>query len=218
MHNAARPWRIVFALIGWTALVTQYWLIVVRGQSTSVVGSTIVFFSYFTILTNVLVALALTAPAVAPNSGLGRWTTTEGVRAAIAMYIAVVGLIYHLFLHASWSPQGLAFVVNIALHYVMPIAFVLDWLLFVPKGRLRWIDPVKWLAFPVLYGIWTVVHGAVVGWYPYWFIDLGALGWARALINFGFLLVFFLILGLAVATLDRVLGRNHRGDRIAPAA
>lgn len=44
-------------------------------------------------LTNVLVALALTAPAVFPDSRLGRWTASEGGRAAVAMSIAVVGLI-----------------------------------------------------------------------------------------------------------------------------
>ncbi len=101
------------------------------------------------------------------------------------MYIAVVGLIYHSLLAGRWNPQGLLFWVNHVLHTVMPIAFVLDWLLFVPKGRLRWIDPVKWLAYPLLYGVWTVIHGQLIGWYPYWFIDIGALGWNRALVNFG---------------------------------
>jgi len=175
-------------------------------------GSTVVFFSYFTVLTNVLVALALTAPALFPDSRIGRWTASEGVRAAVAMYIAVVGLIYHTLLDATWNPQGLLVYVNQVLHTVMPIAFVLDWLLFVPKGRLRWIDPVKWLAYPLLYGLWTVIHGQLVGWYPYWFIDIGALGWARASVNFTALLAFFLVLGLIVAAMDRGLSALGKGD------
>ncbi|WP_426042374.1 Pr6Pr family membrane protein [Brevundimonas sp. TWP2-3-4b1] len=211
MHGAARGWRILFAIVGWVGLLAQYALSLDAGTR-SVFGSTVVFFSYFTVLTNLLVALALTAPALFPDSRIGRWTASEGVRAAVAMYIAVVGLIYHTLLDATWNPQGLLVYVNQVLHTVMPIAFVLDWLLFVPKGRLRWIDPVKWLAYPLLYGLWTVIHGQLVGWYPYWFIDIGALGWARAGVNFTALLAFFLVLGLIVAAMDRGLSALGKGD------
>ncbi|MEQ7156318.1 Pr6Pr family membrane protein [Brevundimonas aurifodinae] len=207
----ARAWRILFALVGWTGLVLQYWLML-NGGTRSAAGTTVVFFSYFTILTNILVAVVLTAPAVTPDSRLGRWTSTDAVRAAVAMYIAVVGLVYHVLLAGTWNPQGLQLIVDQILHTVMPIAFVLDWLLFTAKGRLRWIDAGKWLAYPLLYGVWTVIHGQLIGWYPYWFIDIGALGWTRAMTNFGALLVFFLVLGLVVVALDRGLSRLGRGD------
>ena len=208
---AARAWRILFALVGWAGLITQYGLMLESGTR-SVAGTTVVFFSYFTILTNIVVAMALTVPAIAPSSGLGRWMAQEGVRAAVAMYIAVVGLIYHTLLAGTWNPQGTQAIVDQVLHTVMPIAFVLDWLLFTPRGRLRWIDPVRWLTYPLLYGVWTVIHGQMVGWYPYWFIDIGELGWARALANFTGLLVFFLVLGAMVVALDRGLSRSGRGD------
>jgi len=211
LHGAARAWRMGFAVVGWAALIAQYFLML-NGGTRSILGSTIVFFSYFTILTNILVALALTVPAIASDTRLGRWTASEGVRAALAMYIAVVGLIYHALLASTWNPHGLLAWVNQVLHTVMPIAFVLDWLLFVPKGRLRWIDPVKWLAYPLLYGVWTVVHGLMIGWYPYWFIDIGELGWTATLTNFGLLLIFFLVLGLIVAALDRGLAAMAKGD------
>lgn len=212
MHGAARGWRILFAVVGWTGLIGQYALLL-NSDTRSVLGSTVVFFSYFTILTNVLVALALTAPALFPDSRLGRWTATEGVRAALAMYIAVVGIVYHTLLDAVWDPQGLLIYINQILHTVIPIAFVLDWLLFVPKGRLRWMDPLKWLVYPLLYGVFTVIHGQIIGWYPYWFIDIGALGWGPAFVNFVGLLGLFLILGLIVVALDRALSALGKGDR-----
>ncbi|WP_309627624.1 Pr6Pr family membrane protein [Brevundimonas sp.] len=211
MHGAARGWRILFAIVGWLGLIAQYALSLEAGTR-SVFGSTVIFFSYFTVLTNVLVVLALTAPALFPDSRLGRWTASEGVRAAVAMYIAVVGLIYHTLLDATWNPQGLLFYVNQVLHTVMPIAFVLDWLLFVPKGLLRWIDPGKWLAWPLLYGVWTVIHGQLIDWYPYWFIDIDELGWGRTAMNFAALLAVFLVLGLIVVALDRGLAAFGKGD------
>ena len=153
---------------------------------------------------------SLTGPALSPHSQLGRWSRSEGVRAAVAMYIAVVGVVYHLLLAPVWDPQGWALIANTLLHYVMPVAFVLDWLLFTPKGRLRWVDPVKWLAFPLVYGGWTLAHGLVTGWWPYWFVNVDELGLASAALNFGGLLVFFLALGLIVAAADRMLGRRDR--------
>lgn len=207
---AARLWRVMFAVVGWGALALQYGLMIAGNPDRSVVGLTLNFFSYFTILTNVLVALARTGPALSPHSRLGRWSRSEGVRVAVAMYIAVVGVVYHLLLAPVWDPQGWSLVANTLLHYVMPVAFVLDWLLFTPKGRLRWVDPVKWLAFPLVYGGWTLAHGLATRWWPYWFVNVDELGLASAAVNFGGLLVFFLALGLIVAAADRMLGRRDR--------
>ena len=211
-RDQPRLWRATFAVVGWTALALQYLLMVAPVQGWTVLERTINYFSFFTILTNVLVAAAFTGPLLQPGSRLARWSASEGVRAAVAMYIVVVGVVYHVLLHPYWSPTGWSLAVNLVLHYVMPAAFVLDWLWLTPKGRLRWIDPVKWLSYPLLYGVFTAVHGQIVGWYPYWFIDIGALGWGPALVNFAALLSFFLILGLIVAALDRGLAALGKGD------
>lgn len=206
----ARIWRATFAVVGWAALALQYLLIIGPGAPGAIPGLTLNFFSYFTILTNVLAALALTAPLIRAESRLGRWSASEGVRAAIAMYIAVVGLTYHVLLSHAWEPQGLAWLTNALLHYVMPTAVVLDWLLFTPKGRLRWIDAAKWLAFPLIYGGWTLAHGYAADWWPYWFTDVSQLGLGKAAAYFAGLLVFFLLVGLAVVTIDRTLARRDR--------
>ena len=126
------------------------------------------------------------------------------------MYIVVVGVVYHFLLAPTWNPQGLALLGNSLLHYVMPAAFVLDWLLFAPKGRLNWKDPAKWLVFPLVYGGWTLIHGALSGWWPYPFVDVGALGLGQVLLNFVGLLIFFLIVGLTVVAIDRTFGRRDR--------
>jgi hypothetical protein len=213
----ARIWRATFAVVGWAALALQYLLIIGPGAPGAIPGLTLNFFSYFTILTNVLAALALTAPLIRADSRLGRWSASEGVRAAIAMYIAVVGLTYHVLLSHAWEPQGLAWLTNALLHYVMPTAVVLDWLLFTPKGRLRWIDAVKWLGFPLVYVGWTLAHGYASGWWPYWFLNVPALGWAKAGFWAGVMLALFLGIGLVLVGLDRTLGRSARDSGPAPA-
>ena len=206
----ARLYRAVFACVGWFALGLQYWLTISGNPQMSAGELTLNFFSYFTILSNILVALALTVPAMAPDSGPGRWLQTEGVRAAVAMYIVVVGVVYHFLLAPTWNPQGWALVGNNLLHYVMPAAFVVDWLVFTPKGRLRWVDPAKWLVPVLIYGGWTLLHGELSGWWPYWFTDVDKLGLGKVMVHFAGLLVFFLIVGLIVVAIDRAFGRRDR--------
>ena len=206
--TVSRVYRTVFALVGWFALALQYGLSLTGDSGKGPAELTLNFFSYFTVLMNVIVALALTGPALLPNSALGRWTASEGVRAAVAMYIAVVGLTYHFLLSHVWDPQGWLFVANGLLHYVMPIAFVIDWLAFTPKGRLRWLDAVKWLALPLVYVVWTLIHGYASNWWPYWFMDVPTLGPAKTGFWFAAMLALFLVVGLVIVMLDRAFGRR----------
>jgi hypothetical protein len=215
-RDRPRLWRATFAVIGWAALALQYLLMVAPVEGWAVLDRTVNYFSFFTILTNILVALALTGPLMSPSRRVARWTAGEGVRAAIAMYIVVVGVVYHFLIAPYWKPEGLTFGVNLVLHYVMPAAFLLDWLWFTPKGRLRWVDPMKWLAFPLIYAGWTLAHGLTTHWWPYGFVNVDELGLGRVLAIFGGLLVFFLGVGLALVGLDRVFGRTVR-DSSAPA-
>lgn len=208
--RAALLWRAVFAVVGWAALGLQYGLMISGQPAAEVATRTLHFFSFFTIQTNLLVAIALTLPVVGAGTRLGRWAASEGVRAAVTMYAVVVGLVYHFLLHATWNPQGLFQLANIGLHYVMPVAILIDWLAFTPNGRLRWIDAGKWLTFPLVYSGWLLLLGAVSGWYPYWFIDVAELGLGRTLLNLCGLLAFFGVVGLIVVAIDRTLGRRDR--------
>lgn len=211
--SGSRPalaWRAVFAAVGWSALGLQYGLMLGDNPGADAVGLTVNYLSFFTILTNVLVAVALTLPVVGAETRLGRWAGSEGFRAGVTMYAVVVGLVYHFLLHATWNPQGLSLIANVLLHYVMPTAMLLDWLLFTSRGRLRWIDAPKWLAFPLIYGGWTLIHGYSADWWPYWFTDVSRLGLGVAGLYFAGLLIFFLLVGLAVVAVDRTLGRRDR--------
>lgn len=208
--SAARPYRAIFAVVGWFALILQYVLSITGNPDRTTAELTLNFFSYFTVQVNILAALALTAPVVAPNSPIGRWTASEGVRAAVAMYIAVVGVTYHFLLSHVWDPQGWLFIANGLLHYVMPLAFVADWLMFTPKGRLRWRDALKWLSAPLIYTGWTLAHGYASGWWPYWFMNVPALGLPKAAFWAAVMLSGFLITGMIVVAIDRGFGRRDR--------
>ena len=214
---SARLYRGLFAAVTWLALAVQVLLAVGDKGGWDVVVSIVRLFSFFTILTNLLVALAFTGPLLSDHRRLARWSASEGVRASVAMYITVVGVIYHLLLAPYWGPTGWLLAVNVVLHTVTPIAFVLDWLLFTPKGRLRWTDAAKWLIFPLAYGAWTVAHGLVSGWWPYGFVNPGQIGWGGLVVSLLAFAAFFYGLGLVIVGADRLLSRRARRDS-APCA
>ena len=71
-YNAAmRIYAAVGALLGWFALALQLYLMLVQSPAGGVamLGTLITFFSFFTILTNLLVALVFTATVFRPGSG-----------------------------------------------------------------------------------------------------------------------------------------------------
>ncbi len=205
-------YRLLAALIGWGALALQYWLMMNADAPTDPVNRTINFFSYFTILTNILVALAMTAPLLAPNSRIGRFFDKPGVRTAIATYIIVVSVTYHLLLRDLWDPQGLQKIADYTLHYGTPALFVLDWLLFVPKRDVPWSAAFKALGYPIVYLAWTLYHGTWSGFYPYPFVDVGQLGMEKVLINSGAMTAAFIVLCLVLIALGKILSRLV-GDR-----
>ncbi|RZJ02523.1 MAG: hypothetical protein EON89_14895 [Brevundimonas sp.] len=209
--RAALIWRAAFAATGWIGLALQYGLLVAPAHPTGQLAVwTLNYFSYFTILTNLLVALVLTLPVVAPSSRVGRWALNPSVRARATLYLSIVGLGYHLLLSAGSTLQGLAAVGNFIVHYIMPVAALLDWLVFTPRGGLRWSEPFGWLRYPLIYFVWTALHGYAAGWWPYWFLNLPQLGLARSALVVAVLLIVLLVAGFGFVAIDRTLARRDR--------
>lgn len=200
-----KSYRSIAALVVWFGLLLQYFLMV-RGQSGEVfVTRTVNFFSYFTILSNLLAAVAFSAPAVAPASPIGRFFATPSIRTAIALYTTVTAVTYIVILQGLWNPQGLQWVADTTLHYVTPALFLIDWVLFTPKGTLRWGAVLPWLAFPLAYGAYSIFRGPLSGFYPYPFLDVSQLGMTKVLVNMAGMSGFFLVVGLALILVDRLL-------------
>ena len=67
-------YRIVVSALGWFAIILQYSLIASTRSGPDLVAWTINYFSFFTTIGNILVALAMTLPWLAPRLRLGRWS------------------------------------------------------------------------------------------------------------------------------------------------
>jgi hypothetical protein len=191
-----------------TALcVGLQYALTVHGDSLAALGaSSLKFFSFFTILTNILAAAALLVPLVAPRSWIGEFLSRPSVRTVIAGYLIMVGTVYFLLLRDLSGRQGFSLLLEQTLHYVTVPLFVIDWALFVPKRDVDWRVGLGALGFPLVYVAWTLVHGAASGWYPYPFIDVSELGYPVTLLNVAGLIAIFLVLEVALVAIGRRLG------------
>ncbi len=87
-----------------------------------------------------------------------------------------------------------------------PVLYFIDWVVFVPKGTLKFRSAFVWLLFPFAYAAYSLIHGAITGFYPYPFVDVSKLGYDKVLANMGALIFMFGGLGLLLIGLDRWLG------------
>ena len=193
----------LLAAITWFALVLQ--LILTK-------GSVVNYFSYFTILCNLLIAASLTFLSFFPRSKPGQFFSRPSVQTAIALYIFIVGLVYNVVLRGLYVFSGWQWIVDNMLHVVVPLFYLLYWILFTPKGTLKWQDGIHWIFFPFGYLIYSLIRGAVVAWYPYPFLDVVKHGYAKVFINIGLMIAVFFITGLLIIAADRVINSKKKSQ------
>ena len=201
--------RICFAIIGWLSVVLQLYLSIqlAMANGKTILTGAIVFISFFTILTNILVCLVLSYSSTTskPASWLAKFFSNPLVASGVAVSIAMVGIIYHLLLRKIWNPQGFQLIADMSLHYLMPTLFIIYWALFVNKAGLRWLHCIVWCAYPITYLCYSLMRGKITGSYPYPFIDVGIIGYQQALINSAGLLVCFILLGLVFVASGKLI-------------
>lgn len=209
-----RVFAVTIALIGWLSLLLQFVLAMTNPvePEPSSLERFIRFFSYFTVSTNIIVTVMFTSIAFFAASRFGSFLSRSTTQSAITSYISIVGIVYSLFLRNVWAPVGWNAVADHALHDVMPILSVLYWLIFAAKGDISWADPIKWLAYPLVYISYSLVRGALVAWYPYWFVDVTRLGYPSALINTGVVFIAFAVVGSIYAAIAKVMSRTAIAD------
>ena len=198
----------VIAVVAWFGVLLQLYislgLAFTSGQT--IIGGLNNYFGFFTIWTNLLVALALTFPLLAPSSAPGRFFARPAAIGWVATSILFVGISYYVLLRKVWMPQGLQFVADVTLHYVVPILFVIYSLIVLRGIALRWVSPLWWALYPIVYFIFALVRGAISGKYPYGFINATALGYPVAFLNGCLLGVAYAVLGYLLILIWRSSG------------
>lgn len=160
------------------------------------------FFSYFTILSNLLVAVVSLRDGLARTALSPVWRV---LRLNAVVGITVTAVVHWFLLRPLLDLTGADRLADTLLHVVVPALAVLTWLVAGPRGQVARADLAASAAFPGLYMAWTLVHGAWRGWYPYPFVDVDELGYARVIGNGIAVVALLVALSLAVLALDRRL-------------
>jgi len=188
------------AMICWVALGVRFFA--TYAQNGDVLATLWILARFFTILTDLAVAIAITQLA------LGR-RASDFLLGGLTLSILLVGMIYQTLLQRLFHLSGAALVADILLHKVSPVVVPLYWLLFAPHRRLKWSAPLWWSLFPLVYFAYALGRGAIDGIYPYPFIDVGKIGAAETALNAAIIAAAFVVSGEALVWLDRrPLGRR----------
>lgn len=180
--NALIAYKLLFGLLGFSALVTEVATLVERG-SLNLVN----FLSFFTVESNIIVAVVLLLSALATAGNKNNKLDT--VRSAAAVYILIVGFGFSLLLSGldntiftavPWD--------NIVLHYIMPVAMLVDIIIDRP-GKQLFKRSLAWLLFPIAYLAYSLVRGTITGWYPYPFLNPADDGYGAVIVTVAGMLI-----------------------------
>lgn len=188
---------LLLLFLGWFAVITQLKLMV-DNRVTALPETLIRFFSFFTILTNIIVATYYSLEFFKVER---RWFNAHNkaeILSAVTVYITVVGLVYQILLRHIWNPAGMQRLVDELLHSIIPFLVIIYWIIYENKTVLKWKMIPRWLIYPLVYLVYIILRGHLSGFYPYPFVDVAAHGLKQVLINSFFMTLLFLVLSLVL--------------------
>jgi hypothetical protein len=171
------------------------------------VGRVVDSLSYFTNLSNVIVAIVFTMLARNPDRRGAVWSA---VRMDSLVMISITGLIYAIVLAPDAQVEGLDIIVNSIKHYIVPVMTVVLWLLLGPRRQLTFISVFTALAIPIAWAGYTLIRGEFIAAYPYGFLNVVAYGLPAVLVNIAGVAALGVVLGLLFWGIDRILGSRQR--------
>ena len=197
--------RIGFGVLTIAAIVTQILNLVDAG-----VFNPTRFFLFFTVLSNLL------ATAVFLEGGRRQLTGAAPVPdlwRGLAVVVMTVTFIVFSVLLSDLQEQLQTNVVwvDTILHRVMPVAVMADWLIEPPHRPLTFRRAlVPWLAPPLAWTAFTLLRGAVDGWYPYPFLNPANGGYTTVALYCAAILVLLVLVVWLVATIGPALRARRR--------
>ncbi len=172
-------------------------------------------FVYYTHLSNImcfivmLLILIYNVKKVLAGEVVGHNDYIKRVKGAATIAILITGVVYHFLLGDPSEPDFFT-LQNLIVHYIVPIMFVLDWIIFDSKKTYSIIDPLTWLAVPGVYFVYAMIRGAIVGpnnnlQYAYFFIDVNIYGYGGVMLWAIGLAAAFLVVGYLMFLYDRLI-------------
>ena len=145
---------------------------------------------FFTVLTNLLLAVTMTWVAVGGKP-------SANFLGGVTLAILLVGIVYVALLQGLRVLTGAHLIADTLLHKVSPVLMALWWLFFAPRAKLRWSAPMWWGAYPLAYLAYV--------------LDVAKIGWTQTALNIGGIALGFVLAGFLLVWIDswRPLGSGR---------
>ena len=162
--------------------------------------------SYFTIWSNVVVAISATLLLQRPVRDS---VVRRVLRLDALLMITITAIVYQVLIAPSVDVEGWSLLTDPILHIVTPLLTVVVWAVWGPRG---WISarlvPLA-LIVPLVWIAWMLARGAVVGAYPYGFANVTEVGYPAVTVTLAMILVFGLVVAAAFWGVDVLLRRRR---------
>ena len=193
--------RLTFGLLTFVAIGVQLKTLADEGKL-----DLVNYFSYFTILSNVIGATLLLVGAAA-------WRATRSgrmdlLRGGAVVYLTVTFIVFALLLSNTDVDLAIPWV-NSVLHEIIPVVIVIDWLIDPPSVRLTQRQGLLWLSFPAAWIVYVLIRGAIFGKYPYPFLDPANGGYASVAVYCVGILVLMVAVCATVVWVGDWARRRH---------
>ena len=165
------------------------------------------FFAYLTIQSNTaFAALAVVAGVIALRRAEDPpWLTSA--RALVLSWTITAGLAFGLIVWQA-GERGIAITVpwsDVVLHFVLPAWTIVAWVFGPGRRAASWRVVPFVLLYPSLWGVFTIWRGTLIGWYPYYFLDLRQVsGIGEMVLSCALALSIFAVVAAALVLLSKV--------------
>lgn len=194
-------------IIAILSVAVQFYLMI-ENRVESVPETVIRFFSFFTILTNLLVGIYFVFYFINSLNNKKYFLTKPGNLTALTVYITIVGLVYQLVLRSTWKPEGLQKVVDELLHTIIPVLVILFWIYYENKKELKYKSIFQWLVYPIFYLFFILIRGSFSNFYPYPFVNVVTLGYSKVIVNSALLVLIFTIISALFIKIGRQFSKR----------
>lgn len=184
------------------------------------------FYIYFTNVSNYfcLAVMLLELRQVLRRGGDGYIDAHPRLKFMGLVSILLTFVMFNAVMAPAKSAEYLLSIRSISLHVIMPVLYLLDWLLFYERGKTDRRYPLIALILPISYFLFVLIHAAVLRFdstilcfagnapliYPYFFLDYEKYGIGGIVLWVVLIIAVLVAVGYLLYLLDRVLAKNRR--------
>ena len=174
------------------------------------------FYVYYTNLSNyicigVMAVMLVRTVKSASKKQDGFCDTAPTFNFMCLIMIMVTFLVYNILLAVENTVTEYFTSMSIMImHVILPVMFILNWILFYEHGKMKWYQPLLCLIMPLAYVAFILIRAQILGnatdavIYPYFFLNVNELGWGGFFRWIAILLVIFDAIGYLFFALDHI--------------